>query len=216
MQELNEPRQRRSRESQERILRATERIMMRLGTADFSIPDVTEEAGLSIGGIYRRFEDKEALVCAVQERLYDRMSEDYAKVEAAALRQSDSLRGLVGVLVPGLANLLKRHAPMIKAIMEATWSYPAVAKRGVEEFEETSKRFKALLLLQRKSIRHPNPGFAAQFCFICVFELVASHFGVGRRAAPEHTRWPDLLSELQRLCFHYLDGRGSMRASRRR
>ena len=209
------PRQERSRRTQERLLQATERLMTRLGTADFSVPDVSREAGMSIGGIYRRFKDKEALLLAVQERLYESMSADYAAVEAEARRDGDTLQRLVDILVAGLANLLRRHAPMIKAIMEATWTSADIAAGGVRSFQAHSQRFKSQLLVQRRAITHPNPELAAEFCFISVFELLASHFGVGRRAAPEHTPWPVLVAELQRLTYCYLTGGVHAAAARR-
>lgn len=194
--------------SQEKVLRATERLMTRLGTAEFSVPDVSRESGMSIGGIYRRFQDKQALLLAVQERLYERMSVEFDAVETQARDHQGSLRRLTDTLTAGLAELVRRHAPMIKAIMEATWEHPAVAKGGIRSFAAHRRRFKTQVLALRPAIRHPNPEFAAEFCFVIVFELLASHFGVGRRSRPEHSKWPVLVKELQLLCYTYLTGKG--------
>lgn len=201
------PQQARSRISHNKVLQATERLMTRLGTADFSLPDVSRESGMSIGGIYRRFKDKQDLLLAVQERLNEQMSEGFDTIEAQAQRHHGSLRRLTDTLTAGLAELVRRHAPMIKAIMEATWVYPEVAKGGKRAFAAHRRRFKAQVLALRPAITHPDPDFAAEFCFVVVFELLASHFGVGRRARPEHSKWPVLVKELQLLCYTYLAGR---------
>lgn len=210
-----EPLQKRSRETQERILQATERLMSRLGSAEFSLADVSRESGVSVGGFYRRFPSRDALVEAVQVRVYGQLSHEYAQVEAEAERHEDALEARVYVLVSGIANMLKRHAPTIKAIVEASWSNTTVARAGVDVFHEHSRKFRAHLLRYRKSIRHERPEHAVDFCFSFVYELVASHFGFGRRVATDDSRWASLVLDLQRLCLAFLTSAAAARGRER-
>lgn len=56
----------------EEILEATERLLIRKGSVeDVSIRDIAEEIGCTPPSIYLHFEDKEALVFAVCERIFE-------------------------------------------------------------------------------------------------------------------------------------------------
>ena len=56
----------------EEILEATERLLIRKGSAeDVSVRDIAEEVGCTPPSIYMHFEDKERLVFAVCERIFE-------------------------------------------------------------------------------------------------------------------------------------------------
>jgi AcrR family transcriptional regulator len=60
----------------EEILEATERLLIRTGSADaVSIRDIAEEIGCTPPSIYLHFEDKDALVFAVCERIFEALQE---------------------------------------------------------------------------------------------------------------------------------------------
>jgi AcrR family transcriptional regulator len=209
------PRQRRSLESHERLVQAAERLMATTGSSQFTLADVCRESGLSVGGIYRRFEDKDALIRAVQQRLNARMEQEFTQFEATILADGSGLEQQLSLLVTGLTDLLKRHAPSIKAMVEASWTDPVVAKHGFEAYEAHSKRFKTLLLRHRRRIAVRDPEHAAEFCFSCIYELVVSHLGIGRQASEVNRSWPRLVEDLQRLCIAYLAGSGTREQERR-
>lgn len=177
------------------------------GAAELTVPEVSRESGVSVGGIYRRFANKEALLVAVQERLYERMSAEHVRMEEEAVARGRTLETRIPILVEGLANILRRHAPMIKAIIEASWSHPEVARRGFEAFGIQAQRFKELVLEFRSRVHHASPEHAAEFCFSCVYEMVASYFGFGRPLTLKPIRWSMLVTDLKRLCVSYLTGR---------
>jgi hypothetical protein len=64
--------------------------------------------------------------------------------------------------------------------------------------------FKSALLERRAEIAHPEPEKAIEFCFLSVYEIVASHFGFGRRRSAKDAQWGQLLAQLQHLCVAYL------------
>lgn len=199
------PRQRRSRDSHRRILASAERILRTHGLAEFSLPRVSAQSKISVGGIYRRFKDKESLVLAVQERVYARMDEEYCGVIAGALSGGRGFQAQLDLLISGIANLLNKHAPIIKAIVEASWEYSSVAGRGTLMFERHRRRFtSAVLNYHRTAVCHRAPKHAIDFCFSCIYELVASRCGFGRRVRSDLSNWPTFVRDLQCLCFCYL------------
>lgn len=67
-----EPRQARSAATLARVLQAAEEIASSSGLEEMTISGVAERAGVSVGTIYRRFDDKEQLVTALAERMLER------------------------------------------------------------------------------------------------------------------------------------------------
>lgn len=67
-----EPQQARSAATLARVLQAAEEIASLSGLEEMTISGVAERAGVSVGTIYRRFEDKEQLITALTERMLER------------------------------------------------------------------------------------------------------------------------------------------------
>src|ERR1700758_5344762 len=62
------PVQRRSQESLERVLDAGFKVLQERGLDGFTLQEVSQRAGVSIGSIYGRVPGKEALIMAIYER----------------------------------------------------------------------------------------------------------------------------------------------------
>ena len=196
----------RGRRTRERILRATERLVSRKGSPEFTLAEVSRESRLSIGGIYRRFADKDALMVALQERVYARMLAEFTQVLADANTRASALDSQVATLVAGIANILKRHAALLRIIVDATLTNEVVARNGQEAFLTHLALFKAQLLKYRRSITHERPEQAIDFCFNVVYELIASHFAFGRRGTTLDGGWAALVRNLQWFCISFLTG----------
>lgn len=67
---LAPPRQARSRRSMAQILTVAETVWIRDGPDGFTIAAITEKSGISIGGLYSRFNGKQGLVRAVKDRAH--------------------------------------------------------------------------------------------------------------------------------------------------
>ncbi|MGW8328915.1 TetR/AcrR family transcriptional regulator [Streptomyces sp. NPDC055897] len=74
-----EPQQARSAATLARVLQAAEEIASSAGLEEMTIAGVAERAGVSVGTIYRRFEDKEQLITALTERMLERREEYVAE-----------------------------------------------------------------------------------------------------------------------------------------
>jgi AcrR family transcriptional regulator len=95
------PCQQRSRDSQERILRAAEALIKSKGFEALTTAEVVRRSRTSIGTLYARFGDKTALLHAVQERVQTReeavMRARLAKVDWDALSLEETVRQLLEI-----------------------------------------------------------------------------------------------------------------------
>ncbi|MFJ9078254.1 TetR/AcrR family transcriptional regulator [Streptomyces sp. NPDC102278] len=78
------PRQARSAATLARVLQAAEEIASSAGLDEMTMTGVAERAGVAVGTIYRRFEDKEQLITALTERMLERREEYVARKLGAA------------------------------------------------------------------------------------------------------------------------------------
>src|SRR5436190_18883369 len=83
-------RQERSRDTQDRLIEAAERLLARgRSWADITVAELVKEAGASVGAFYNRFRDKDALLHVLQIEL-NRQGE-------ATAAQAQALGAAVGV-----------------------------------------------------------------------------------------------------------------------
>lgn len=90
------PQQDRSRRALQKVLGAAESVLVAKGFDDFTMTAVAEQADVSVGAIYRRFEGKDQLLEAVWDSLLAKMESDLA---AALDNSQPSLSGVVNALV---------------------------------------------------------------------------------------------------------------------
>lgn len=198
------PRQQRSRESHERVIAATQRLLVDTRGADFTLPDVSREAGISIGGIYGRFPNRIALILEVQARTNETMAQQYQSDIAQARQECRSGSALMQRLVADTAQSLRQHRQIIKALIDASLTDPQIAEQGLLAYRNHLALFKAALLDYRDAISHPQPEQAIDFCFLTLYEVVASHLGFGRRNSAADPEWEQLVRNLQRQCVAFL------------
>ena len=79
-----EPRQARSAATLARVLQAAEEIASSSGLEEMTMTGVAERAGVSVGTIYRRFDDKDQLITALTERMLERREQYVAEQLRAA------------------------------------------------------------------------------------------------------------------------------------
>src|SRR3954447_19420969 len=72
---MQEPQQARSRRTLLLLLSAAEELLEEKGLDAATVPAIAERAGVSVGVVYRRFPDKDALLRAVYIRFFGRLGE---------------------------------------------------------------------------------------------------------------------------------------------
>ncbi|MFG2723406.1 TetR/AcrR family transcriptional regulator [Streptomyces sp. NPDC048416] len=122
-----EPRQARSAATLARVLLAAEEIAVSVGLEEMTIAGVAERAGVSVGTIYRRFEDKEQLITALSERMLERREEYVAE----RLRTAD----------PSLDGVLDAYAhALLQSFADSSSLFPELLRtRGSRSLERGSR-----------------------------------------------------------------------------
>lgn len=109
------PVQARSREMVDRILGAATRVLGTRGYAGMSTNRVAEEAGVSVGSLYRYFSDKDEIVGELRVRstadVMDALTT--AMTETVAMPTRDAIRHVLDALVAAL----QRHRALISALV---------------------------------------------------------------------------------------------------
>ncbi|MFD7028722.1 TetR/AcrR family transcriptional regulator [Streptomyces sp. NPDC059917] len=132
-----EPRQARSAATLARVLRAAEEIASSVGLEEMTIAAVAKSAGVSVGTIYRRFEDKEQLIAALSERMLERR-EQYV---AERLRTAE----------PSLSGVLDAYAhALLQSFADSSGLFPELLRaretRSLERGARTITEIHRLLL----------------------------------------------------------------------
>ena len=110
------PVQARSKEMRDRILTATAQVLTDRGYAGLSTNRVAAEAGVSVGSLYRYFEDRTDLMEHLRRRVTETVVADLSEAMVQAVR----MEPLAGVrhVVSTLVDSLVEHGPVVKALMD--------------------------------------------------------------------------------------------------
>ncbi|MEU8701593.1 TetR/AcrR family transcriptional regulator [Streptomyces sp. NPDC048680] len=111
-----EPRQARSAATLARVLRAAEEIASSSGLEDMTMTGVAERAGVAVGTIYRRFDDKEQLITALTDRMLERREEYVAERLRAA---EPSLSGVMDAYAHALLQSFADNSNLFPELLRA-------------------------------------------------------------------------------------------------
>ncbi|MFG2138600.1 TetR/AcrR family transcriptional regulator [Streptomyces sp. NPDC048650] len=122
-----EPRQARSAATLARVLRAAEEIASSAGLEEMTIAHVAERAGVSVGTIYRRFEDREQLITALTERMLQRREEYVAEQLRAA--------------EPSLSGVMDAYAhALLQSFADSSGLFPELLRvRGAKSLDRGAR-----------------------------------------------------------------------------
>jgi AcrR family transcriptional regulator len=156
----NVPRQKRSRESLERLLDAAEERLAAVGIEAFTIADVVGAADLSVGAFYARFPDKTALLHAVQDRFHERMEPPIHAEMRRRGAEAQSLSEAADLLIDILAEHFADTRELSRAFMMSSVFDPVMRARGERVNRERREVFAAELLNHRDEIGHDDAKMA--------------------------------------------------------
>src|SRR5919206_447210 len=114
---IRPPQQRRSRESLERVLRAGERVLADSGYEGFTIAEVSRRAKVSVGSVYGRFDNKDALIRAIHLRMMERLTGPEEDVAAAPEDADLDLAAVVARGVHAPADSMDRERTLLRVFM---------------------------------------------------------------------------------------------------
>jgi AcrR family transcriptional regulator len=204
--------QRRSEDSLKRVLAAAEAVLGRDGWHAFTMNSVATEAGVSIGGIYRRFASKEQLLRAIKEQVLARADTDQKRIVDTA--KTADLSGAIAHYVINRISSLREYSGLMRQIFEGQNNDPVMEERGRRSISVGMRAFRSILSPHREEIRHADPELAIDTAF-----FVMNSAFMRRVRAPisdmglEHVDWDVLEAELLVMLTGYLQD--SRAASRR-
>ncbi|HEX4402733.1 MAG TPA: TetR/AcrR family transcriptional regulator [Galbitalea sp.] len=190
------PQQDRSRRALQKVLGAAESVLVDKGFDDFTMTAVAEQADVSIGAIYRRFDGKEQLLEAVWDSLLAKMESDLA----AALETAEpNLAGVVSALVrASVADLSgNKLFPYLYAptMAQTTRVHDAISTRR--------KLFLAAVDSHLGEVRRQDRRVAVVMVQAMVTGSCVHRASQGR-SVEDGLTWDDFAQQLEELAMAYL------------
>lgn len=162
---VREPRQARSIETYNRLLDAAEEILLTTSFDDMTVAEVAAKAHVTIGAIYARFRDKDALL----RRLEQRMNEEFLTLnqENTGDLEHVTFDGMVLSHHRRLISVYRRRRGIARALVLRAHRDPALRRRIERLNLRNLPRF-ARAIRKHAAIEHPHPDRAIQFALIAV------------------------------------------------
>ncbi len=206
MTAVRPPKQRRSRESYERVLDAAHVLLEENGFEGFTVQEVAARAGVSIGAIYERFGNKETLLRAVHARLMEAMAAcDAPGAADGAAGASVGAPEAIASAVASIAKLMSDHRKALRAFMHLGAVDEVISARGSQASVAASKAFKRELLSYAAEMSHPQPEIALDVAFRMTYSTLARQVMYGPVfESDRRLSWKRLTEELTAACTAYL------------
>jgi AcrR family transcriptional regulator len=199
------PRQGRSIASLERMLAASEKLMLERGSEDFTLQEVSALGCVSIGSIYLRFKGKDELVRAVIFAHLERLDADVEAMVATIRETCASLRAFIPAYVENYAEVLKKHAPLLRLTMMRAEHDPLVSEPGKRSAYHSIGLAMAAMLEYPREIAGPVKELKASTAYHIIYATIARQLSLGSTGESAHEQdWSLLKRELGRMCLAYL------------
>jgi AcrR family transcriptional regulator len=203
---IRPPLQRRSRESLERLLQAGLELLQEKGFDGFTLQELSQRAGVSIGSIYGRVEGREALIMAIYERAMRSIDAE----EQEKLQQVQALAGLaprerVERLITTAAETMLANGDVLGVFMRQAPMNSEILSRGADISRANARIFARALLAYRDEMRHPDPELAVDVAWRMIYCTIARRITHGSRFESTRPLSDErLVRELTRAALDYL------------
>lgn len=187
----NAPQQRRSQELSLRILEASERVLRDGGLPAFTIQAVATEAGVSVGGIYGRFKNREELLTAIHTEVLLKIQHH---LEAVASRAFSDLQEAAAVFATEVVDVFRENGDLLP-IVQSKGDYPTVLR---VERSIRAALAKAIAPF-RAQITHPDPDLAVRLTVHLLLASTVRERTTDPSATDRTIGWNNLRRELPRV-----------------
>jgi len=205
--DVRAPLQDRSRETLERILVATEKLLERLPFEEIGVAQIVRRARCSTGSFYARFSSKDALLPLLYERysadLRPRMLARAAAVDPEVL----TLREAAELVAATTVDMYAERRNLLRAVALFARTRPEAIGADVREARGPTTDLPARLLARfAHEIRHPDPLAAARIGFFVIAAAAREKmlFGAAPHASDTPLTDDQLSRELARVLYAYL------------
>lgn len=202
---VHTPKQRRSRETLDRLLRSTRELLADTPFEDITVQQIVAGAGCSVGNFYQRLANKEALLPLLLDIHYAELRQ---RVEALVRAgDSDDLAGRVARVVALLITMADEQRGLIRTLVLRHQQGPAAIPASTREAATEIVGLTAAFLLDRRDeIHHPRPERAVEVGLLMVTAAIRERLVLGgpTQAAILAIERDDLGRELAAALLAYL------------
>lgn len=153
--------QARSKKTRDSIVAALDRLLRDRPFEQVSVAEIAREAGVSVGAVYTRFENKDALIPVLFE-LYQKRLEEEAERRAGDTAPG-TLRAALKAAMGQAWAMMERHGHLMRAAhLHARLRPDLVGPEWEPLIEDSRRSIRALIEAYSGEIRHPEPDLAAE------------------------------------------------------
>ena len=204
---IHPPKQERSRRTLERILKATERLLLDHPFEEIGVQQIVRGARTSVGAFYARVEDKNALLTGLYERYSESLDEHVEAWQAAQGPPAADLFGASTWVARYLIDTFRERRNLLRALALHVRANPDSFDASVPSKRAAQHRFlEEALLTHRASVADPNPERAVRAAIFLAAsacrERILFHDSPHARAVKQSDE--ELSSDLARMIVGYL------------
>lgn len=198
------PRQARSQETLERFVEATRQLLADRSFDEITVHDIVAAADRTVGSFYARFDDKDAVLHVLVERLDERIQHvvrafcDPVRWEGAPLEE------FVGEAVRLNVQAYRRTTSLFRAALLASVRDERFRQRRLDTLRATAEMQKAFLLTRADEMATADPARASDQMFELVAATLDHELLFGRFTATSPSTDAALVAELTDQCLHVL------------
>ncbi|HEY2034665.1 MAG TPA: TetR/AcrR family transcriptional regulator [Rhizomicrobium sp.] len=185
--------QERSRATREKLLEAAEAVFAAKGYTGAKISDIAKEAGCSVGAVYFRFKDKDALFFAIAGTFIEEARGNLGNLLAI----SDDPETVVRHFVTATAANFRKHRGLFRAIVERGIDHP-LAMKTIFDFRE-----ELAAALEKALHGRSEPGIQIRVMTQMIYGFLIA--GVLNRDAPTQINDARAIDGLANACVAYLN-----------
>jgi len=169
-----EPQQARSRESLRKLMKAAAEVLGQHGVEGTTIPRIAAHAGLTPGAIYRRFDDKDALLETVIMRILERQDERLRTGLTPEIAAQIPLPVFAEQVIDSILVGYRANAGLLRAIRQFLQNRSGTEfwKKGCRLEVRSYERLVSLFLANAKAIQHPEPKTAVSLGLMMVISTL--------------------------------------------
>jgi AcrR family transcriptional regulator len=198
-----EPQQDRSRASMDRIMAASQFLVLKRGDDEFTLNDVAAHADVSVGSIYLRFESKTNLVRATVSYCLDDVGLQEESLLSRILAERSSLSQFVQRYVDGYAELLQKNACILRMVMSS--QDPRISAWGHKLTARSATLFADAMLQFAAEFHGSSPVTKLSSAYHIMFASLTRQLSLGStRESAQNLDWQAFKRELGRMCIAYL------------
>ncbi len=108
--------QKRSKETRDRLIAALDRLLRKRPFEEIAVVEIAEEAGVSVGSVYRRFENKDAFVPVLFDLYRQRVREFVKRQKDDAAHAPDDLRGALQYALMNARAIIEEEGHLMRAV----------------------------------------------------------------------------------------------------